>query len=76
MAEQQAARQHTLYLCGKEHQEEQGAELGVPEESNKHKLLLGERGNGKVISNCEAASGTPLWKSTMNSLTSRTAILT
>lgn len=66
MAEQQEARKHTLYLCGKEHQEELAAELGVPEESNKHKLLLGE--NGKVISKCETESGTPLWKSTMNSI--------
>lgn len=41
MAEQQVSRQHTLYLCGKEHQEELTAELGVPEESNKHQLLLG-----------------------------------
>lgn len=76
MAGQQVARQHTLYLCGKEHQEEQAAELGVPEESNKHKLLLGERGNGKVISNCETVSGTPLWKSTTNYIASRTVILT
>lgn len=76
MAEQQVARQHTLYLCGKEHQEELVGELGVPGESNKHQLLLGERGNGKVISNCVTVSGTPLWKSTMNYIVSRTATLT
>lgn len=52
MAEQQVARWHSLYLYGKEHQETLAAELGVPEESNKHKLLLGQKGNGKVISNC------------------------
>lgn len=46
MAEQQVARQHTLYLCGKEHQEELAAELGLPGEFNKHQLLFGERGNG------------------------------
>lgn len=76
MAEQQVARQHTLCLCGKEHQEELAAELGVPEESNKHKLLLGEGGNGKVIPNCVTVSGTPLCNSTMNYTLSTTAILT
>lgn len=65
-----------MYLCGKEHQEELAAELGVPEESNKHQLLLGERGNSKVISDCVTVSGTPPWKSTMNYIVSGTAILT
>lgn len=75
MAEQQVARQHTLCLVAKSTRKNEQQIWECQKNPTNMNSYLG-KGTTVVIPNCLTASGTPLWKNTMNYIVSRTAILT